>query len=471
MAERLVVIGGDAAGMSAAAQARRARTREQLTIVALERGRYTSYSACGIPYWIAGDVAAAEDLIARSPRQHSERGIDVRLRTEAVELDLDRRQVVARLLETGGTERVDFDQLVIATGAVPIRPPLPGVDARGVHWVHTVPDGHAVLASLAGLVGPDPGRPRRAVVVGGGYIGIEMAEAMHRRGLATTLVDRSAEPMGTLDPDMGARLRRAMVAMGIEVITGAGVEAVETESTPTGDRATGVRADRGMLPADLVVFGLGVRPNTGLARAAGLELGASGGIRTDQRMRVPGADGVWAGGDCVEVYNRISERFQHVALGTHANKHGRVIGTNLTGGDAVFPGVVGTAVSRVCDLEVARTGLREAEARQAGFDVASCVVEATTRSGYFPGSAAITVKLLADRPTGRLLGCQLLGGDGTAKRIDTVATALWTRLTVADLVSLDLAYAPPFGPVWDPVQLAARRLLDEGLGRSSVSDS
>jgi NADPH-dependent 2,4-dienoyl-CoA reductase/sulfur reductase-like enzyme len=447
MTRRVVVVGADAAGMSAASQALRQAGRDALEVVAFERGHHVSYSACGIPYWVAGDVNGADALIARSAAEHRANGIDLRLRTEVTEIDLDASTVTATQLDGGMSYQVGFDDLVLATGAVPVRPDLPGVGAPGVYGVQTLDDGAAVLAGLTG-------RPRRAVVVGGGYIGIEMAEAMVRRGLPVTVVDRAPEPMSTLDPDMGALVREAMEGMGIAVLTGTPVTGFETGS---GGRVSGVVTGGGTLPADLVVLGLGVRPASELARAAGLPLGEHGGVLTDLRMRVPGHDGVWAGGDCVEVLHRVSQRWVHVALGTHANKHGRVIGTNLGGGYATFPGVVGTAVSKVCDLEVGRTGLREAEARAAGFQPVSVTVRSTTRAGYFPGAVPITVKMIAERRTGRLLGAQLVGRAGTGKRVDVCAVALWNEMTVEEMISLDFGYAPPFSPVWDPVLVAARR--------------
>jgi NADPH-dependent 2,4-dienoyl-CoA reductase/sulfur reductase-like enzyme len=249
-------------------------------------------------------------------------------------------------------------------------------------------------------------------------------------------------------------VREAMQGMGIEVLTGTPVSGFDTGS---GDRVCAVVTAKGTLPADLVVLGLGVRPNTELAGMAGLPLGEHGGVLTDFQMRVPGQDGVWAGGDCVEVLHRVSQRRVHVALGTHANKHGRVIGTNLGGGYATFPGVVGTAISKVCDLEVGRTGLGEAEARAAGLEPVAVTVQATTRAGYFPGAVPITVKMIAERGTGRLLGAQLVGREGSGKRVDVCAIALWNGMTVEEMISLDLGYAPPFSPVWDPVLVAARK--------------
>ncbi|MEU5938830.1 FAD-dependent oxidoreductase [Micromonospora sp. NPDC047548] len=452
MAQRLIVIGADAAGMAAASQARRRRGRDDLEIVAFERGHFTSYSACGIPYWISGTVAERDDLIVRSPTAfREEHQIDVRVRTEVTGIDLERREVVARDLERGGERRERFDTLVYATGAVPTQPDWARDGVAGVFGVQTLDDGAAVRAWLDG----EP-KPRRAVVVGGGYIGVEMAEALVQRGLSVTLVERAEQPMSTVDPDMAALVTTAMRGVGIEIRTGVEVTGIEERD---GRVAAVVTAD-GPAPADLVVLGLGVRPNTALAAAAGLPLGPTGGVRVDRRMRVPGMADVWAAGDCVETLHRVSGMPVHVPLGTHANKQGRVVGINIGGGYATFPGVIGTAVTKVCDLEVGRTGLREKDATAAGFEFVSVRAESTSRAGYYPGARPMTVKLLAERPTGRLLGAQIVGRSEAAKRIDALAVALWNGMTVDDMTALDLGYAPPYAPVWDPVLIAARKAVD-----------
>ncbi|MFE7539782.1 FAD-dependent oxidoreductase [Streptomyces platensis] len=447
--ERLVVVGGDAAGMAAASQARRLRKPGELAITAFERGHFTSYSACGIPYWVGGDVDGPDALIARTAEEHRARDIDLRMRTEVTELDLDRGRVRTRELDNGGRESwTGFDKLVLATGARPRRPDLPGIDAPGVHGVQTLDDGQALLDTL------DASSGRQAVVVGAGYIGVEMAEALIRRGYEVTVLEQSAQPMSTLDPDMGALVHEAMCGMGIETVCGTTVTGVLTD---TAGRARAVTTENGEYPADVVVLGLGVRPETTLAAAAGLPLGESGGLLTDLAMRVRGQDHIWAGGDCVEVLDLISGRTRHIALGTHANKHGQVIGANVGGGYATFPGVVGTAVSKVCDLEIARTGLLEREARAAGLRFVTATVEATNRAGYYPGARPMHVKMLAERRTGRLLGVQIVGREGAGKRVDIAAVALTAGMTVERMTALDLGYAPPFSPVWDPVLVAARK--------------
>ena len=448
MPERLIVIGGDAAGMSAASQAKRLRG-DELMVIGFERGEHSSYSACGIPYWIAGDVQNEELLVVRSPEEHRRNGIDVRMLTEVEQIDLDAGRIAVRELTGARSYTEGFDDLVIATGAVPIRPALPGVDGMGIFGVQTLDDGAAVLSEL------DKREPKHAVVVSGGYIGVEMAEALARHGLDVTVIDREDQPMTTLDPDMGELVHRAMEDdLGIDVHTNTAVTGFETDRD---GRVRAVVTAAGSVPADIVVLGIGVRPNTAIAGAAGVPLGDHGGIRTDAQMRVLGRDHIWAGGDCVEVLHLVSGQYQHVPLATHANKHGRVIGHNIGGSYATFPGVVGTAVSKVCDLEIARTGLRESDAHRAGFGYITVTIQSGTKAYYFPDTKRMTVKMTAERHTGRLLGTQIVGSGGSAKRIDTAATALWNRMTVEELTALDLAYAPPFSPVWDPILLAARQ--------------
>jgi NADPH-dependent 2,4-dienoyl-CoA reductase/sulfur reductase-like enzyme len=450
MTDRLVVIGGDAAGMSAVMQVRRrAPDRE---IVVLEKGQWTSYSACGIPYLVGGSVGDIDDLVARSPAAfRDDHDVDVRLGHEVRALDLDAREVEAWDHAGGRSVRVGFDTLHIATGARPLRPGLPGIDHPMVHGVQTLDDAAALEAEIAG------GDVHRVVVVGGGYIGLEMAEAFVQRGVAVTLVEAADQLMPSLDPDVAAPLVGALEGLGIDVRLGAPLESVEDGAVVAGGRRVG---------ADLVVVGLGTVPNSELAADAGITTGVKGAISVDRRQRTS-AEGVWAAGDCCESYHMVARAPVHIALGTVANKQGRVAGINIGGGYAAFPGALGTAVTRVCSIEIGRTGLSRAEAERHGFVAVEADVEGESRAGYLPERRRITVKALAEVGTGRMLGAQIVGEEGTAKRIDVLATAIQAGLTAEQVVDLDLGYAPPFGPVWDPVHMVARglvRALDEASG-------
>ncbi|MGC4907858.1 FAD-dependent oxidoreductase, partial [Streptomyces cyaneofuscatus] len=450
--------GGAGGGWAPAPQARRLKGPDELEIIAFERSTFTSYSACGIPYWVSGDVAGPDDLIARTPEEHRERDIDLRMRTEVTEIDVAGQRVRALDRESGDTYWTGFDKLVIATGARPVRPELPGIDAPGVHGVQTLGDGQALLDSLDHATG------RRAVVVGAGYIGVEMAEAMLKRGFEVTVLNRGKQPMATLDPDMGELVHDAMDGLGITTVNGASVTKILTG--PDG-RVSEVATEERTYPADVVVLGIGVEPEAELAREAGLTVGPHGGILTDLAMRAVGHENIWAGGDCVEVLDLVAGRSRHIALGTHANKHGQVIGSNVGGGYGTFPGVVGTAVSKVCDLEIARTGLREKDAQAVGLRYVTATIESTQRAGYYPGAKPMTVKMIAELRTGRLLGVQIVGREGAAKRVDVAAVALTAGMTVEQMTALDLGYAPPFSPVWDPILVAARKTVAAVRGAGS----
>src|SRR5215217_3178794 len=395
---RMVVVGGDAAGMSAAAQARKRRPPEELEIVAFERGRYTSYSACGLPYY-AGDVVKDwRDLVARTPEEHAEQDIEVRTGHEVEAIDLEGRRARVRDLDGGRTLEEPWDVLVVATGSEPLRPPIDGIDLPGVYGLSVLEDGIRLREAV------DAG-PERAVIVGGGYIGLEAAEALVNRGIPTALVEAAPQVMGRIDPDMGELVSQAV-------------------------------------------------------RDIGVELGPSGAIAVNPRLQAR-HDGVWAAGDCAEAQHLVSGKPVSYHLGTIANKQGRICGINIGGGYATFPGVLGTAVSKVCEVEVARTGLSEAELGPLGLQWEQAAVDSTTRAGYFPGAAPIRTKVLAERRSGRLLGAQIVGKEGAAKRIDVFATAIWNGMTAQDMVNLDLSYAPPFSPVWDPVLIAVRKLSEQ----------
>jgi len=405
----------------------------------------------GVQYYLPAGQRSNDDLVALNPEQHRRAGIDVRMHTEVVGIDLDKGTVHWRDLDGGVEGDEPYDDLVYATGSVPMRPPVPGIDAPGVYGVQTLDDGVALRAEL------DTGRVKRVAVVGGGYIGLEIAEAARKKGLDVTVVDLSPTPVGTFDPDIGEFIAEAVRGQGISTVFGDGVAGIDTG--PDG-RARAVTTSSGReIPADLVVLGLGVRPNVKLAQEAGIPLGTSGGVAVDTKMRTQ-APGVWSAGDCVESIHRLSGQRMVVALGTHANKQGRVAGINIGGGYATFPGIIGTAITKICSTEAARTGLSSKEATRAGYEFVTAVVDSTTRAGYYPGAMPIRVKMIAERRSGRLLGAQIVGQRAAAKRIDALAICIWNEMTVDEILSLDLSYAPPFSPVWDPVLIAARKAFE-----------
>jgi NADPH-dependent 2,4-dienoyl-CoA reductase/sulfur reductase-like enzyme len=409
--------------------------------VVLEQGPDVSYSACGIPYWVGGLVEDRDQLIARTPSQFAAQDIEVRIGARAEKIDLAAGRVTVGTGETFG-----YDHLVVATGGKPVRPPVPGLDADGVHGVHRLADGADIRAAVAAGA-------KRAVVLGGGYIGLEMAEVLQLRGLEVTVVLADPLPMAQLDADMGERVCAAMCAAGIDVQTGQPVR--EIEVGPDG-AVRAVRTDTASYDADLVVLGLGMGPETTLARAAGLQLGTTGAIDVAPTQRSRSHPEVFAAGDCAQTFHRITGEAIHVALGTHANKQGRVAGSVIGGRPARFAGVLGTAMTKVGDLEVARTGLCTTQAEQGGYDFRTELIESSTRAGYYPGAAPIAVKLITERGSGLLLGAQVVGGPGSGKRIDVLATAIWAGMTAEQLAGSDLSYAPPFSPTYDPVIVAAR---------------
>lgn len=444
MTERLIVVGGDAAGMSAASQARRRRPVSDLEIVAYERSSWVSYSACGEPYHIAGYVDPLEALVARTPEQFAKRDIETHLRHEVTAIDTANRTVTVRRLDDDAVFDDHYDHLLVATGATAVRPDIEGCDLTGVHELRTLDDA-AALRAIADQ-GPDA-----VVVVGGGYIGLETAEAFTDRGWHVTVVsahDGVLERM--LDADLSRDVVEAMRRDGIEVVTSTRVNCIVGT-----ERVEAVEIDGDRRPATAVVLGLGSRPEVELAEAAGIPIGPTGAIRVDDTQRTP-IDGVWAAGDCAEVAHRITGAPANVHLGTVANKTGRVAGINLGGGDATYPGTLGTAITRVNSIEVAGVGLRQSDANAAGFDAVAGTARGTTTAGYMPEAQPMTIRAVAERGSGRLLGAQIVGGLGAGKRIDVFATAIWNGMTAQDLEWTDLSYAPPFSGTWDLVAIAAR---------------
>lgn len=388
-------------------------------------------------------VESWDRLIARSPEEHRRRGIDVRIETEVTAIDVQSRRVHWRDLRDGREGSDGFDKLMYATGGAERRPDIEGLT-----------DGCFVITpKQARALGDRLAPVRHAVVAGGGYIGLEMAEALRMRGAEVVLITRAPQVMRTLDPDMAAHVETALRAAGIEVRTNTPLQAIQRRSGQSGGLIAQTPSDE--IATDLVVLGVGTQPRSALAEAAGIPLGETGAVAVDHAQQTK-IDGIYAAGDCAEAWHRVKERWVNFHLGTIANKAGRTAGINLAGGNARFPGVVGTAITRICGTEVARTGLSQREADEIGMDVRTETIEASTRAGYMPNSGRMRVKLLSERASGRIVGGQIVGDETAGKRIDVIAAAVTARLTTQDLVDLDLAYAPPFSPVWDPVQTAAR---------------
>ena len=449
MGERLVVIGGCAAGMSAASKAR--RLDPDLEIVVYEKTGFVSYASCGLPYYVSGLIEDHSKLVVRTPAQFAKQGIQVHLHHEVTEVDAENHRVRVANLD-GGIGYEGYGKLLITTGGRPaLLPDVSLDDFSGVFVMRTVEDGVAIREFI------QRERPRRAVIVGTGYIGVEAAESFHELGLETTVIGRPPQVLKRFDSDMAQLVQEELESKGVRLSLGDEVKALESDAQ---GRVRRVVSSKGTFEADLVLLALGVQPNAALAEAAGVTLGETGAIATDSQMRTNLPD-VFAAGDCAEAYHRITGRGAYIPLGTTANKQGRVAGTNLGGGHAEFEGVVGTAITKVLDVYAALTGLAEKEAWALGYAVQSTMIQAGSRAHYYPGGRPMHVKLVVEEGSGRLLGGQVVGDEGAGPRINVLATALHNGMTVEELSRLDLAYVPPIAPVWDPLLVAANVALKE----------
>ncbi|WP_115864092.1 FAD-dependent oxidoreductase [Halorussus litoreus] len=457
MGETFVIVGGDAAGMSAASKAK--REHPELDVVVFEKGDWVSYAACGMPYYVKGDVEELDDLVSLTPEEFvQERDVDLRTQHEVVAVDTDAKTVTA----SADDERVEqpYDHLLIATGASAIRPPFDGMGLDGVFTIHDMDEADAIDRFL------DRHDPETAAVVGGGYVGVEMAEALSARGLSVSLFEmlpHVLQPFGdVVGAEVEAHLREQGVDLRLETAVEGFVGGGESEGSAEGDRIEAVALGDEQVPADVAIVGVGVEPNVELAADAGIDLGPTGAVATDEYGRTSAPD-VYAAGDCAEATNVVTGEPDHVPLALTANRAGRAIGQTVAGEPTEVGPTAGTAIVKAFELGAARTGIvDESAAREAGFDPVSVTITDESRAGYYPGSEELTVHLVADRQSERVLGASVVGREG-AKRIDTVATALGAELTVGELQNLDLAYAPPFSPVWDPV-LTAAKVLGGRLG-------
>ena len=443
MDDPFVIIGGDAAGMSAASKAK--REAPDLDVIVFEQGEWVSYAACGMPYYVKGEVDELDDLVAVEPDTfRDQRDVDLRTGHEVVGIDPTAQTV------TVSTDEETFDQpyhsLLIGTGARAIEPPFDGLDLDGVFTLRSMDEAAAIQRYVSDA------KPASAAIVGGGYVGVEMAEALIERGLDVSIYEMLPRTLQPFGEKTARTVEDHLREQGVDLHLDTAVEGFIGEET-----VAGIEHDGGVDDTDLVIVGVGVAPNVELAEQAGIELGPTGAIATDEYGRTNYAD-VYAAGDCAEAENVVTGNPDHVPLALTANRAGRAIGTTVAGDPTETGGTAGTAIVKAFDLGAARTGVLDGErAREAGYDPVSVTIDAPTRPHYYPGGSELTVTLVADRETGEVLGASMVGADGV-KRIDTVATALGSGLTVTELQNLDLAYAPPFSPVWDPVLTAAKVL-------------
>jgi len=455
----IVIIGGMACGPKSAARARRCDPHARITVV--EQGSTVSEGSCGLPYYVGGQIASDKALLIRTPRYFKEVvDIDVLTGTRAIAIHREAHELEVVNLATGVASRLPYDKLVIATGATPIRPAgLPGKDLNGVFTMTKIADAKAIVKTLGS------GTAKKAVVVGAGLIGIESVEALKSRGLDVSLVEALPRALpALLDPDMSLHVEKELVSNGVNLFLGQRVVRLE------GDADGFVRSvvtDYATIEADIVILALGYRPNVELARQAGLAIGSTGGIDVNEHMQTSDPD-IYAGGDCVENTHRVTGAKTLAPMGSTANKHGRIIGTNITGGNETFPGVLGTTVVKVFDLNVSRVGLGEVDARKAGFDPVTALAPGFDRASYYPGALMITVKLVVDSVTGRVLGGQVLGPGEVARRIDVLVSTISAGGTAEDIANLDLAYSPPFNGAMDVLHHAANTVRNKMTGQAKA---
>ena len=446
MAERLVIIGGVAAGAKAAAKAR--RMRPDLDIVVYQDETEVSYSACGQPYVLSGVIENRDKIIIRRPQEFASDNIRVLTRHRVEAIDVATRQIRVNDLSGNGEQTTAYDKLILATGARPIIPAVDGIELEGVLTLRSISDLDRFKSTISTL------KPEKAAIIGAGYIGLELAETFHALDIKTTIIEKFDRILPKFDAEMAQLVSAHLTENAVELVTGDGL----AEIGGNNGRVASVTTESGLSrDVDLVVIAIGVRPNTDLAQDGGIAIGETGAIAVDRKMQTR-APGVYAAGDCCETIDRVTGKTTWLPLGDIANLQGRVAGENAAGGNASFPGVLGTAIFKTFDLNVACTGLSETAARQAGYEAVSVNVNRSDRARYFPGGSSLAIKLVADKQVGRLLGAQVIGPGKADKMIDIAATALLGRLTCEDLENADLAYAPPFSPVLSPMITAAGAL-------------
>ncbi len=432
--------------MSAAAKAKRSCPELELTV--FEKSHYISYGACGLPYVIGGRIESLDKLIARTPEEMAEQGVTVKVRHEVTQIDPDEKTVMVKNLAAGETFSQPYDKLVLATGAVPVKPPLPGIDLGGVHVLRLVEDAAAIQATIRGGA-------KEAVIIGGSYIGLELAEALAQAGLKVRVVEQQDVLLGNFGPLPSKLALDEVQKNGVSVQLGVKVTGLEGDA-----HVREVVTETERFPADLVVVAVGARPNNKLAKGLGLELGPADAVVTDDHLRTSRSD-IYAVGDLTAVHHLVTGQPAWLPLGDTANKQGRILGNLLAGREDRFLGVVGTAVTKVFDRAFATTGLTLKAAQDAGFDACTNDIDTTDHAGYYPDKRPLSVTLVWERGSGRLLGAQIVGYGDAVKRIDVLAALLFQKGTLQDLADLDFAYAPPFSSARDALLVAANVALGQ----------
>lgn len=442
MGPKIVIVGGVAAGASAAAKAR--RTNEAAEIIVFERGPYISFANCGLPYYISEEIRDRDSLLLQTPEKFWKRfRVEVSVCHEVLGIDRFSKKISVKNLKSGEIFSENYDKLILATGAAAIIPPLPGIQAKNIFTVKTVPDSDAVKSFIA------EHQPKKGIVIGGGFIGLESAEALKHRGMDVTIIEAMSHLLPNLDSDMAEYVRAHLESEGIRVLLSNPVKAFHG-SPQAGEVEL---QDGTILPFDMAILSIGVRAELKLAQEAGLTIGKNGGISVDEFQRTSDPD-IFAAGDAVEILHAVTGQKIRIPLAGPANKQGRVAGANAAGGKLTFPGALGTAIVESMGITAAKTGLSEREAIAAGIPSYVTLTHSADHAGYYPGSSLMHIKLVAEKGTGQLLGAQIVGEKGVDKRIDVLATALWAKMKVMDLENLDLAYAPQFSSAKDPVVMA-----------------
>ena len=452
MKKRLLVIGGVAAGPKAAAKAR--RCDPEMEIIVYQEEAEISYAGCGLPYYISGVVKERSELLSRTAGQFAMDGIRIQKHRRIEEIDIAKRTLSGRNLESGEIFTDRFDRLVLATGAQPIRPKIEGLDLKNVFYLRSIFDADSIVEHIRSE------DIRNVVIAGGGYIGLEMAESLLQLGKKVTIIELAPQILTLFDEDFAGILRQYLEKKGVKIFTSEGIKALKGKD----GAVTHVQTHSHEIEADAVLISLGIRPQIELAKQAGLKIGETGAIWVNERMETS-VEGIYAAGDCAETTHLVTGNRTWIPLGSTANKQGRVVGANVCGGNAIFPGVMGTVVFKTFDFNVAKTGLSMKEAEKEAFHPIQAIVRGFDRAHYYPGRKESTLKVVAEKETGRILGGQAIGEGPSDKFIDILAMALHAKMSCQELASVDLAYAPPFSPVLSPVIVAANVLLNKLEGR------